>query len=83
MGARRGKPVIVFPVHDLDRNYTYHKPDDDKILRHQAIRESGRELAQLVITRTPPGREQSLALTKIEEAMFWANAAVAREVGNG
>lgn len=28
--------------------------------------------------KTPKSREQSLAITKVEEAMFWANAAIAR-----
>ena len=79
MGARRGKSVL-FPVHDLDRNFSYHKPTDGKIVRHQILREAGKELARVVTAKTAPGREQSLALTKIEEAIFWANASVAREL---
>jgi len=32
-----------------------------------------------VLQVAPDSRERSLALTKIEEAVFWANAAIARE----
>jgi hypothetical protein len=28
----------------------------------------------------PPGREKALAITKLEEAMLWANAAIARQI---
>lgn len=34
--------------------------------------------ASMIALRVPPGREQALALTKLEEAMFWANAGIAR-----
>ncbi len=36
------------------------------------------KLAQYVLALTPESREQSLAVTKLEEAMMWANAAIAR-----
>ena len=35
---------------------------------------------ELVEVTGPPCREQSLAITALEEAMFWANAAIAREI---
>ena len=35
---------------------------------------------QLVMLTGPPSREQSLAITHLEEVMFWANAAIAREI---
>lgn len=63
---------------DLDKRFNYHAPDEDKASCHQAVREAARRMAVSVLQATPKGREQSLALTKIEEAMFWANAAVAR-----
>lgn len=64
---------------DLDVRFNYHAPDEDRITRHQAVREAARRMAVAVLQVTEPGREQALALTKIEEAMFWANASVARE----
>lgn len=63
---------------DLDNRFTYHAPKDGQAERYQAIRAKGKELAELVTTEAPTSREQSLALTKIEEAVMWANAAIAR-----
>jgi hypothetical protein len=37
-----------------------------------------RRAADAVLDLVPPGREQSLAFTALEEAMFWANAGIAR-----
>lgn len=37
------------------------------------------ELAELIEQVVPEGREKSLALTKTEEAMFWANAGISRK----
>ena len=34
--------------------------------------------AHLIVTLTPKSREQSLALTKLEEAIMHANSAIAR-----
>lgn len=64
---------------DLDRRFDYHRPDDEKGLRHQKVRDAARTLAEVANTLVRENREQSLAFTKIEEAMFWLNAAIARE----
>jgi hypothetical protein len=37
------------------------------------------QAARAVVDATPPCREQSVAMTKLEEASFWATAAVERE----
>jgi hypothetical protein len=62
----------------LDKDFVYHSPKDDQPERYTAIRELAKHFATGVMDMVPPGREQALALTKIEEACFWANASIAR-----
>ncbi len=62
----------------LDNNFTYHAPKGDQAERYEAIRSKAKELAALVLEDCPSSRERSLALTQIETAVFWANAAIAR-----
>lgn len=65
---------------DLENRFTYHPPVDEKrAYQHQLVREMCRETAEFFTETLPEGREQSLAVTKLEEAMFWANAALARQ----
>lgn len=66
---------------DLAHRFEYHAPDDHKRIRHEEVRSYILYVARAIDERTSPGREQSLAITKLEEAMFWANAAIAREQG--
>jgi len=63
---------------DLDCRFTYHKPAEGQPEKYEAIRAKARELAELIVELTPASREQSTAITKVEEAAMWANAAVAR-----
>lgn len=64
---------------DLENRFSYHKPPNDEVgMRHDSIRHACLEAARSIVIDTPPGREQSLAITKLEEAMMWANAAIAR-----
>jgi hypothetical protein len=58
--------------------FTYHKPQGDQTQRYALLRASAYDLACLVSDLTPPGRERSLALTHIETAVMFANAAIAR-----
>lgn len=66
----------------LGHRFNYHQPNtQQKIDRHQRVRQACLDAADEIVEATgPPTREQSLAITKLEEAMFWANAAIAREV---
>jgi len=63
---------------DLNRRFTYHAPKADQPARYVALREKAKELATLIVASSKESREQSLALTKLEDAIFWANAGIAR-----
>ena len=62
----------------LESTFTYHAPKDDQPERYVALRGSAKQLAYEIVTFTPQSREQSLAITHLEEAIFYANAAIAR-----
>ncbi len=62
----------------LEKSYTYHPPRGDQPKRYDAIRWSGREYAKMLFDLCPTSRELSLALTKLEEVVMWANASIAR-----
>jgi len=62
----------------IERTFTYHSPKDDQPERYVKLRDEAKNLAYLIVRNTPTSREQSLALTHLEEAIFYANAAIAR-----
>lgn len=66
----------------LDTIFTYHAPNDQTRLAYQAIRDGFKGMAAMVLMMVPPGREQALALTNIEQAVMWANAGIARQPGS-
>lgn len=66
---------------DLENRFTYHAPmarKEGQPAKYEALRAKGKELAYLIMNNCPFGRETALALTKLEEAIFWANASIAR-----
>jgi len=65
-------------IEELKTRFTYHAPDEDKISRHAAARKQGLQLAMTFDQLAPESREKSLAITKLEEAVMWINAAIAR-----
>lgn len=63
---------------DIETRFTYHAPHGDQPIRYERIRFGARDLATLIDQSVPDSREKSLAMTKLEEAVFWANAGIAR-----
>lgn len=62
---------------EIESRALYHPPSKEAVSRHQEIRSLYEGAAKLT-NMLPDGRETSLAQTKLEEWMFWANAAIAR-----
>ena len=62
----------------INNNFKYHTPKEGQPGIYEIIRKQGKEFALIVDYHCPNSREKSLAITKIEEAVMWANAAIAR-----
>ncbi len=62
----------------MNNNFVYHPPKEGQQERYVSLRDKARELGIHIEENTPPSREQSLAMTHLEDAIFWANAAIAR-----
>lgn len=63
---------------DIERNFTYHPPKEGQPEKYKEVRRKAKALAHFINNRCPVSREKSIAMTKLEEAVFWANASIAR-----
>lgn len=68
---------------DIEHRFAFHAAStEEKRDAHASVRQACRRLADELNERLPEGREKALVITKLEEAMFWANAALARQKGD-
>lgn len=63
---------------DIEKNYSYHDPKEGQTERYERIRHKAKMLAAYINENCPDSREKSLAMTKLEECVMWANASIAR-----
>jgi len=45
---------------------------------YEQVRDAAKAYAYLIRSLCPPGREQDLALTNLEQVVFWCSAGIAR-----
>lgn len=65
---------------DIENRFAFHPANtEEKRDAHTSVRRQCRALADFINEKCPDGREKSTAITKLEEVMFWANAALARQ----
>ena len=62
----------------IENNFTYHSPKPGQPEKYSALRDKAKEMAYLIKETVPEGRESALAMTNLEQAIFWANAGIAR-----
>lgn len=75
---------IQFPKYETEiefeaaENNVSHAVGASQIMRMQDITRGVIQLMHCVNQHCPPSRERSLAITKLEEAKMWANAAISK-----
>jgi hypothetical protein len=67
-------------VQEIQDRVTYHAPTPSGVDRHNLLSHAIGDAMETVENVCHDSREKSLALTKLEEAKFWASAAVARNM---
>ena len=63
---------------ELKTRFTYHPPKDNQPEKYETMRGAALEFSRMIVECCPESRERSLALTKLDEVVMWANAAIAR-----
>lgn len=62
----------------IENNFKYHAPGGTQKDRYERLRAEAKSLAEKINELCPDSREKSLAITNLEQALMWANAAIAR-----
>lgn len=65
-------------IKDLLNRFTYHQPKENQPQKYENIRKNALAFAELINEMCPDSREKSLAITALEECVFWSNASIAR-----
>lgn len=63
----------------IDKRFSHHPPTRENVVElHEATRGLVKRCGSALNILLPESREKSLAFTALEEALMWANAAIAR-----
>jgi len=66
-------------IDDIERNFTYHAPKNaEQVKKYEDIRAFAKTFSIMLAQAVPNSSELDNAIQKIEEAVFWANAGIAR-----
>jgi len=62
----------------IENAFTYYAPKAGQPAKYETLRGIAKDYATQIDILCPDSREKSLAMTKLEECVMWANAAIAR-----
>ncbi len=63
---------------EIETRFIYHAPKVGQPEIYARLRDKAKEMAILINDVCPESREKALAFSQLEDAIFWANAAIAR-----
>ena len=63
---------------ELETRFTYHPPKEGQTEMYTELRDLAHDFADIIDALVPESREKALAFTKLEEAVMWSNAGIAR-----
>ena len=63
---------------EIDIRFSYHGPKGDQKERYELLRHEGKALATEIGRLCPNSVERAIAWTYLEQAIMYANAAIAR-----
>ena len=66
------------PDVEIEKRFSYHPPTEAQPQKYEEIRGMGKAFAELINELCPDSMDKREAIKKIEEAVFWANASIAR-----
>lgn len=62
---------------ELEKRFTYHRPTGDQPKHYASIRNMAKNFAMYLNGICPDGRAKSIAMTKLDEVVMWANKSIA------
>ena len=61
----------------IDEIFKHHPPTPQQLDLYDVVRNQLKDFAHWIQVHVPESREKSLAITSLQEAMMWANSAIA------
>lgn len=68
-------------VERIDKDFSFYHPTENTKEKLDLVHGMFKALGYNILDLTPPGREQSLCITNLEQALGWADKAVERNEG--